>query len=106
MKTLGSIRFGEVTIDILSNTEKLTMAELQFPIGVAAQPHQHVNEEIDYVLEGTFETEENGKIITLKKGDFIHVKSNTLHSLKCVGNETGKILTIWTPSRQDLIDKL
>jgi len=106
MKSLGTLKFGEVKIDILSNSEAITLAELTFPIDVAAAAHHHKNEEVNYILNGVFESSLNGQSKILNPGDVIHVSSNNEHNLKNIGGVEGKILTVWTPSRKDLIDKL
>lgn len=106
MKTTGLIKFGEVTIKILSNSDALTIAELHFPSGVIADVHQHVNEEANYIVKGTFEASSNDSKMTLYPGDILHVGTNAKHNLKCISEEDGLILTAWTPSRKDLIDKI
>lgn len=106
MKSLGILKFGEVQINILSNSEALTLAELTFPINAIAAPHHHINEEINYILEGEFESNLNGELKILKQGDVLCVSPNDEHNLKNIGNVEGKILTVWNPSRVDLIEKL
>lgn len=106
MKGLGSIKFGEVIIKILSDSPAMTVAELHFPSGVSADVHHHINEEANYVVEGVFETPLNNELTTFSPGDLLHIESNKNHSLKCISEENGVILTVWTPSRKDLISKL
>lgn len=106
MKSLGILKFGEVQINILSNSETLTLAELIFPINAIAPVHHHINEEINYILEGEFESSLNGELKILKQGDVLRVSPNDVHNLKNIGNVEGKILTVWNPSRIDLIEKL
>lgn len=106
MKELGSVKFGEVIIKIISNSEILTVAELHFPSGVSAEVHQHINEEVNYVVKGTFETIHKGETVLLKQGDVLQVNSNLKHNLKCTSTENGIIVTAWAPSRKDLIAML
>ncbi|MCI0922236.1 cupin domain-containing protein [Sphingobacterium rhinopitheci] len=106
MTGLGSIKFGDVTIKILSNSDSLTVAELHFPVGAVAALHQHVNEENNYVVKGVFEATEGASKAIINLGDVIYVAPNVQHNLKCIGNEDGIILTSWTPSRKDLIEKI
>lgn len=44
MTELGSIKFRDVTIKMLSNSDTLPVAELHFPVDAEAVLHQHVNE--------------------------------------------------------------
>ncbi len=106
MKTTGLIKFGGVTIKILSNSDALTVAELHFPSGVVADVHHHINEEANYVVRGTFEASSDDSKMTLYPGDILDVSPNAKHNLKCISEEDGLILTAWTPSRKDLIDKI
>lgn len=106
MNPLGTIHFGEVPITILSNTDQMTVAELTFQPGIVAALHHHTNEEVNYVLEGTFEMESNGETNVFNKGDLLVVPSNEEHNISHKGPGIGKVLTIWTPSRADLIAKL
>lgn len=106
MQALGTVKFGDVTIKIISNSEALTMAELHFTAHAIAAVHHHTNEEINYVLEGTFEAIADGHKRILTAGDVIHVTTNHNHNLTCISDVGGKILTVWTPSRKDLMAKI
>ena len=106
MKELGTIKFGDVSIKVLSNSDLLTVAELYFPSGVAAAIHHHFNEEVNYVVKGKFETIQDGIPLILEVGDVLQVSSNSNHNLKCISSEDGIVLTAWAPSRIDIISKL
>jgi len=103
---LGSIQFGDVLIKIVGNSPQSTVAELHFSAGVKASTHRHMHEEYNYVVRGEFECLCEGRVIRLQVGDTVRVPENTDHNLHCVGNEDGVILTFWTPSRVDFIEKL
>lgn len=106
MNALGSLKFGSITIKILANSEKATVAELHFQPGDIASVHMHPHEEFNYVVKGEFECLSEGEIVRLSAGDVIQVISNHEHNLHCIGDEPGVIVTFWTPSRQDLIEKM
>lgn len=105
MKNLGIVKFGEVAIKILSNSNELTVSELNFPRGVVASMHKHCHEEVNYIVKGKFECECNGEKFSLQEGDHIQVPSNAEHNLSCL-NGDGIVISIWTPSRTDLIEKI
>lgn len=61
--------------------------------------HQHENEQISYVLEGTLAFEIEGKTITLQPGGVLVIPSNIPHSAVALTDSLS--LDIFTPPRQD-----
>lgn len=106
MKALGSIQFGTITIKIISNSDALTVTELHFPAGAVADVHQHINEEVNYVVKGIFESDSSGQKEIYRPGDALQVPSLAAHNISCISDEDGVILTAWTPSRTDLMNKI
>ena len=106
MKALGHVKFGTINIDILANSDKATVAELHFEAGDRASTHMHEHEEFNYVVKGEFDCLCDGETKRLRAGDVVKVVSNQNHNLHCVGPENGVIVTFWTPSRRDLIEKM
>ena len=56
------------------------------PGQVSHPPHQHVEEELLIVREGTVETLQNGKASRLGPGSIIFHSSNDLHNIRNVGD--------------------
>lgn len=106
MKKKGLIKEGDIIIKILSNSKALTIAELHFPSGTIANAHQHANEEMNYILCGTFEVLSNNSKVILRPGEILHIPTNVKHNLKCIGEEDGVILSVWVPSCEELIARL
>ena len=48
-------------------------------------PHQHVDEEFLYIVEGSGEWSLNGKTIPAKAGDVLYTAPNDLHGIKNTG---------------------
>lgn len=105
-KDKSIIHFGDVDIRILNNSSELTLAELLIPAGAIASIHQHPHEEINYVISGTIDCMCDGKITTLQAGESIHILPNQPHNIVCHPEASSKVITVWTPSRQDLMAKL
>ncbi len=62
-------------------------------------PHIHHREdEAWYVLEGEFEFLDNDRWIKASAGSFVYAPKGSLHTLKCVGKEPGRLLTLVTPA--------
>lgn len=62
-------------------------------------PHVHLHEEESYyVLNGQFDFLQGDRTIHARVGEFIHFARGTLHTYRNVGEETGLLLAIFTPS--------
>lgn len=101
----NTIQLGEITIKILSNSEALTVAELTFPADTLAKEHQHPHEEVNYVVNGYFDFIHDGHATRISAGESIRIAPGVLHNIRS-HDAGGVILTSWTPSRHDLIEKL
>ena len=76
----------------LYNGPTATLSELELhvtslnPGATSHPPHQHPNEELVIIREGTVETLSNGKWVRLGPGSVIFNASNSLHGLRNVGS--------------------
>lgn len=68
------------------------------PLG-GPPPHMHPDEEVFYVVEGSFEFVLNDLENPFKvlPGSVVHVPSNALHTFKNVGNTMGKMVVLLSP---------
>jgi quercetin dioxygenase-like cupin family protein len=63
----------------------------RLPAGLSPHPpHQHLNEEIFFLQEGTLELTVNGKSSRMGPGSVAFVASNEMHGAKNVGNVTAQ----------------
>jgi mannose-6-phosphate isomerase-like protein (cupin superfamily) len=64
-------------------------------------PHSHPDEEVFYVIEGSFEfmLDDPSQPIPARTGALIRVPGNALHTFKNVGVTPGKLLTIAMPGQ-------
>ena len=63
-------------------------------------PHQHVNEELVIIRQGTVETLSGGKWVRLGPGSVIFNASNSLHGLRNVGTTPAVYHVInWSPNK-------
>jgi len=106
MKALGNIKFGNIDIKILANSQQATVAELHFAAGEKASTHRHEHEEFNYVVKGVFDCMCQGETTRIHPGDLVQVPPHTDHNLHCVSQEAGVIVTFWTPSRRDFMEKI
>ena len=67
-------------------TESMLTAELEFLPGKQLQPpHQHVNEEFQYSIEGSGTWYLNGKETPIQKGDLMYAKPWDVHGIANTG---------------------
>ena len=84
----GSIRLYTPDSTVTLGTESMLTAELEFLPGKQLQPpHQHVNEEFQYVIAGTGTWFLNGKEIPLQTGDLMYAKPGDLHGITNTSTE-------------------
>jgi quercetin dioxygenase-like cupin family protein len=63
-------------------------------------PHREDNHEAFYVLEGTFELDIEGEPVRCEVGDFLSIQPGVLHSVRNVGPDWGRVMTLVSPGRQ------
>ncbi|MBI1788550.1 MAG: cupin domain-containing protein [Acidobacteria bacterium] len=61
--------------------------------------HWHESEQITYILEGALRFELEGQIVTVRKGEVLHIPSNVPH--RAVALEDTLDLDIFSPIRTD-----
>lgn len=61
--------------------------------------HQHIHEQLSFVLEGQFELTVDGNVQVLDKGMYAVIPSNTWHSGRAVTD--CKLIDVFSPARED-----
>lgn len=83
----------------------LMTVEVSFENFCVSEPHTHPHQQITYCLEGEFEFyvgEETGR---MKAGDTVYMPPDIIHNCKLL-SETGRLLDIFTPIREDFLAKV
>ena len=76
-------------------TESMLTAVLEFLPGKQLQPpHQHVNEEFQYIIEGSGTWFLNGKETPIQKGDLMYAKPGDMHGISNTGTDTLKFFVM------------
>ncbi|MFA5719773.1 MAG: cupin domain-containing protein [Acholeplasmataceae bacterium] len=91
----------KVSRSILAYDKNMMVVEVYMETGGIGTPHQHVHEQITYVLSGAFEFSVGDEKQVVRQGDTIYMPSNILHGAVCL--EKGVLLDIFTPHREDFI---
>lgn len=99
---VGSAEFGAVH-SLLNpyKNRKMDVMLIEAEAGGSSGPgfHTHVGEEFEYVIQGIFEVEWNGKTYTLQEGDSLYIDSSKPHRWKNAGEEKMVVLAALIPSK-------
>lgn len=90
-----------VSRKILAHVINMMMVEVNFIKGAVGEIHAHENEQISYIVKGSFQVNIEGKKETLKVGDTFYIKPNFLHGVLALEDST--ILDVFTPQREDFL---
>ena len=86
---------------ILAYTDELMCVENRFEKGGIGALHSHPHTQITYVVSGVFEFEIDGVKRIVTAGDTMLKKDSVVHGCVCL--ETGTLLDVFTPMRQDFL---
>ena len=92
----GGVR---MLIDGASSGGQCVMFEGPIPAGEGPPLHRHEHEdELFYVLDGTFKFQIDGRIFIAEKGAFACAPRGTIHAFRNIGKTTGTLLITCTPA--------
>ena len=83
------------------HTDRMTIARLRIAKGGVVPTHQHENEQISMIDEGSLHFTIGGKEIVVKAGEAVRIPSNVPHSV--IAHEDCVATDLFTPPRQDWI---
>lgn len=89
---------------VMAHDGNLMAVEVHFEKNALGKVHSHYHEQVSYIVEGSFELEINGVKKLVSKGDTFYVKSNLPHGVLAL--EDSIILDVFTPQREDFLDKV
>jgi len=90
-----------VSRKVLAHVINMMMVEVNFIKGAVGEIHAHENEQISYIVKGSFQVNIEGKKETLRVGDTFYIKPNLLHGVLALEDST--ILDVFTPQREDFL---
>jgi len=88
------------------NGDRMMLTHVYLKKGCVVPMHQHENEQLTYVLEGSLRFTIGGdsqREIMVRTGEVLHLPSNVPHA--AVAEEDTLDVDIFTPPRQDWLDK-
>lgn len=75
-----------------------SLMEEDIPLGLGPPPHRHDWDEAYYVIEGELDFEMDGKPVRAKRGDFVYLPRNTVHSFKGASPSPARVLIFAVPA--------
>lgn len=93
---------GKIVRKVKSYDNNIMVVEVDFRDGAEGSIHKHYQEQISYCINGEFDYIIEQKVFRMKKGDTIFVPKELSHGCKLI-SDSGTLLDIFTPARQDFI---
>ena len=79
--------------------QRITMAQFSFAEGGTVPRHQHENEQLMYVVEGTLRVTVGDEEVIVRRGEVLQIPSDVPHSAVALENTVD--LEIFSPVRTD-----
>jgi quercetin dioxygenase-like cupin family protein len=79
--------------------ENSTLGLVILEKGSSVPPHQHLQEQVTYILEGSLQMVIGGKDCLLEAGTYYVIPSNVVHS--AVALTACKLIDVFSPVRED-----
>jgi quercetin dioxygenase-like cupin family protein len=102
-KSLAESKTLPIWQGILARTcegSEMTFAVVELEPGAMASRHQHPNEQVGLVIEGTIDFDVDGERRVLAKGDTYVIPGNTPHQA-IAGPEGCVLIDVFAPKRDD-----
>jgi len=102
MQHISDVKMKEISAGIDAryvHGQSTTLGYLNLQKGSAVKLHNHVHEQITFVLEGELEMEIGGETMVLKPGNYFVILSNVLHSATALTD--CKVIDVFSPVRED-----
>lgn len=86
--------------------ERMMLAHVYLKKGCIVPRHQHENEQLTYILEGSLRFwigEDEKKVVVVRAGEVLHIPSMVWHKAEAI--EDTLDVDVFSPPRQDWLDK-
>ena len=84
--------------------EKMTMVFFHVEPGAEIPEHSHPHEQMGTVLKGSIELTIDKDKRIVNQGEAYHVRSNVVHSGRCLGSAS-EVLEVFSPPREDYLQE-
>ncbi|HEX5583911.1 cupin domain-containing protein, partial [Gaiella sp.] len=89
----------------LVNTDRMMIAHVYLDAGAVVPRHEHENEQLTYILEGTLRFwlgDDEAQVVDVRAGEILHIPSWVPHRAEAL--EATLDVDIFCPPRQDWLD--
>jgi quercetin dioxygenase-like cupin family protein len=86
--------------------DRMMLAHVYLKKGCIVPRHQHENEQLTYILEGSLRFwigEDEKKVLVVRAGEVLHIPSMVWHKAEAI--EDTLDVDVFSPPRQDWLDK-
>jgi quercetin dioxygenase-like cupin family protein len=86
--------------------DRMMLAHVYLKKGCIVPRHQHENEQLTYILEGTLKFwvgEDETDEVVVRAGEVLHIPSNVWHKAEALEDTVD--VDVFSPPRQDWLDK-
>ena len=90
----------------LITCDRMMLAHVYLKKGCVVPRHQHENEQLTYILEGSLRFwigEDEKKVVIVRAGEVLHIPSMVWHKAEAL--EDTLDVDVFSPPRQDWLDK-
>jgi quercetin dioxygenase-like cupin family protein len=109
--TVKQYRWDEIALEKVTEMisrkvitgEREMMAQIWLKKGALVPMHEHVSEQLTYILSGALKFTIGGAEILVREGEVLHVPSSVPHQAEAL-DDTFE-LDVFSPIRQDWLDK-
>ena len=98
--------FKGVMGKILLWSERLTFFLVEIEVGEVVPEHSHPHEQMGICLRGEAEFWGAGESVVVREGMAYFIPSNEKHGVKVTGTEKGLFLDVFSPPREDYLEKM
>ena len=102
MQHISDVKIKEISAGIdgrYVHGDSTTLGYLNIKKGSGVKLHNHIHEQITFVLEGELEMEIGGETMVLKPGNYFVIHSNVMHSARALTDV--KVIDVFSPVRED-----
>jgi len=103
LDTMPKENVNEEIASRLITGSNVMLCFFNFKAGAKVPPHQHVNEQVSYVLEGSLKFRIGNEEQVVSAGQVVHIPSNAEHEVEVL-EKGASVLDIFSPIRQDFLD--